>query len=316
MPGKDLLVGIDIGGTTVKAALISLQGEILSQTAVRTEHMTTEEEIAKVAHAIGSVAGDDIDRVRDVGLAIPGVVSPDDRLIQAPNIALDLPGLMEELKNVFPGAGVWPINDANAAALGELWKGAGTGTSSLVFVTLGTGVGAGVVVDGKIVVGIDGMAGELGHFNVEPDGRQCNCGLKGCLEMYASSRGLVYLYKKHCEKQGVEPVPLEHEAHALPIFEAARKGDAPANAAVADMATYLARALAGVAVTVNPGAFVIGGGMSGAFDLFGPLLREEFVARVMPAGRGTPIVPATLGNDAGALGAAYQALTKGSVDLP
>ncbi len=311
MAEKDLLVGIDIGGTTVKAALISMEGEIISQTAVRTGIMQSEDELAKVAQSILAVAGDDVDRVADVGLAVPGVVSPEDKLTNAPNISLDLEGLMDELAKVFPGCGIWPVNDANAAALGELWKGAGAGSKNLVFITLGTGVGCGIVIDGKIVVGAHGAGGELGHTNVVEDGRQCNCGLKGCLEMYASSRGLVLNYKEHCASLGVEPVKLDHEAHALPIFEAARNGDAAATAAVADLAHYLARALSNVAMTIDPGVFVIGGGMSGAFDLFGPYLREHYVEWSIPACQNTQILPASLGNDAGALGAAYQALTKG-----
>ncbi len=167
MAQKDLLVGIDIGGTTVKAALVTMEGEIITQAAVRTGTMTTDEELERLARSILSVAGDDAERVADVGLAIPGVVSPDDRLLQAPNITLDLPGLIEELRKVFPGAGVWPINDANAAALGELWQGAGAGNSSMVFVTLGTGVGAGVVVDGRIVeIDVTGDPEEIERIDV------------------------------------------------------------------------------------------------------------------------------------------------------
>lgn len=308
---RDLLVGIDVGGTTVKVALVSQEGEVIANDAVRTESMKTPEEVAAAAQAIKAIADAakaEGDRVAAVGLAVPGVVSPDDELLLSPNITLDLGALVEKLKDVF-GVGVYPVNDANAAALGELWQGAGSG-DSLVFVTLGTGVGGGVVVGGKVIVGGKGSAGEIGHLTIEPDGRLCGCGRGGCLEMYASSRGVVLSYRDECEKSGAEPVELEHDAHALPIFDAARNGSPEAVAAVDRMGRALGQAMATIACVVDPAAFVIGGGMSPAFDLFGPALMDEYRKDVISACADTPIVVAELGNLAGMLGSAYHAANR------
>lgn len=208
------------------------------------------------------------------------------------------------------GVKVYPVNDANAAALGEMWKGAGEGARNLVFVTLGTGVGGGMVFDGAVAVGRSGGAGEIGHIVVEPGGRQCNCGQQGCLEMYTSSRGLVYLYRAACEAAGEDPVPLEHDAHALPIFDAARTGDPVAQAAISQYSGYLGRALGMLACALDPEAFVIGGGISAAFDLFGPELLEAYRAATLPTCADTPIVEATMGNLAGMVGAACHAKTR------
>lgn len=307
-----LLVGIDVGGTTVKVALVTLDGVVLARDAVRTKSMRTSEEVRAAAQQVKDIVAENLkpgQSVAAVGLALPGVVTQEDALLMAPNIDVDLEGLILALEHIME-VHVYPVNDANAAALGEMWKGAGEGVRNLVFVTLGTGVGGGMVFDGSVAVGRKGGAGEIGHIVVEPGGRLCNCGQHGCLEMYTSARGLVYLYRQACEEAGVEPVALEHDAHSLPIFDAARTGDPVARAAISRYSTYLGRALGMLACALDPEAFVIGGGMSAAFDLFGPELVEAYQAATLATCADTPIVEATMGNLAGMVGAAYHAKTR------
>lgn len=300
------LVGIDVGGTTVKVALVTLDGDVVDFSAVRTESMQTPEELAAAAERVRAMAqgfAGDGARIAAVGLALPGVVTPEDKLLLAPNVQVNLDGLVEALAAAF-GVPVYPMNDANAAALGELWRGSGQGARNLVFVTLGTGVGGGIVIDGNVVAGRGGT-GEIGHLPVEPDGLLCGCGNRGCLEMYTSARGLVHLYREACARRGQEPVALEHHAHSLPIFEAARAGDEVALEALAEYSGYLGRALAMIACTLDPDAFVVGGGMSAAFDLFGPLVADAYERTVIRTCRDIPIRAASLGNLAGMVGAAY-----------
>lgn len=306
--GDPVLVGIDVGGTTVKVAVVSQEGCVLDRRAIPTSAMESPEELDEAAHTIRGIVLDiarDPALVQAVGLAVPGVVSPAGELLMAPNVDVDLPGLMEALGGAF-GVPVFPVNDANAAALGELWRGSGQGASDLVFITLGTGVGGGIVVGGDVVVGRGG-AGEIGHLPVVEGGRPCGCGNHGCLEMYTSSRGLVITYRQLCDEAGQEGVTLDHDAHALPIFEAARAGDAVALRAVAIYGETLGRALATLACVLDPEVLVIGGGMSAALDLFGPHLQRAFEATAIPTCRAIPIREATLGNLAGMVGAAYHA---------
>ena len=178
-----------------------------------------------------------------------------------------------------------------------------------VMVTLGTGVGAGVVIGGIVIAGAHGAAGEIGHLNVEPEETEtCNCGCRGCLEQYASARGLIRLYREECEADGAEPVAIAHATDALAVFEAARGGNAQAVRACERLGRYLARALAAVAVTVDPDAFVVGGGMGGGWDTFGRACLAHYREVAVSACKDTPIRPASLGNDAGFLGAARRAL--------
>jgi glucokinase len=307
-----LLVGIDVGGTSIKMGLITQAGQIVESTSVRTEHLEDSEACCSVASALVEMIcghGSQPSDVAGIGLAVPGVVRADGTLAMAANISLDLASLISAMREAFPGTPVLPLNDANAAALGEQWQGAGGGVPNIVFVTLGTGVGAGIVVDGRLVTGAHGMAGEVGHINVNRDERQpCTCGCFGCLEQYASARGLIRLYREECARAAVECVPIAHATDALAVFNAARAGDPHAQVACDDLADYLGRALATIAAVVDPDAFVIGGGMSGGWDTYGDALLESYRSHVTPDGRDTPIRAARLGNTAGMLGAAAHAL--------
>lgn len=309
--GRAVAVGIDIGGTSIKMGLVTSEGNVLATSKVRTGALDNEAAFAEVRDAVLALvggAGIDADSPDGIGVDVPGVVLGDGTLVMAPNVTLDLDGLLACLREAFPAAVLSALNDANAAALGEAWMGSGDAAGSTVMVTLGTGVGAGVVIDGRVIAGAHGAAGEIGHLNVEPNETEaCNCGCRGCLEQYASARGLIRLYHEECERDGAEPVEIAHATDALAVFEAARGGNAQAARACERVGRYLARALAATAVVADPDAFVIGGGMCGGWDTFGEACEEHYRELAIVACKDTPIRPATLGNDAGFIGAARQA---------
>lgn len=198
-------------------------------------------------------------------------------------------------------------NDANVAALGEWWSGAGKGMKNTVCYTLGTGVGGGIIIDGKIVHGYSGMAGELGHMSVVPDleAIRCNCGQIGCLETVSSATGITRMGKDAVERGDKTELAFLNEITAKDVFEAAKLGDEVANRIVNRAAYYLGKSMALVAVVVNPQRFIVGGGVSKAGDILFKPIRENF-AKLTPeyAHTGVDIVPAQLGNDAGVVGAA------------
>ena len=303
------VVGIDIGGTAIKMGLVTAGGETLAKKTVPTLKIDSSAAFDRVCAAVRELCAAQPGAPAAIGLDVPGVALPDGTLVMAPNVTIDLPGLVSAFGQAFPRAPIAPINDANAAALGEAWL--GVGAASTVFVTLGTGVGAGVILDGHVVTGEHGAAGEVGHMCVEFDhGEPCNCGLRGCLEMYASARGLIRMYREECGRRGCPCVEIRHATDARSVFEAARAGDEAARAACRRVGEYLARALAAIASTLDPASFVVGGGMCGGWDTYERALHERYRELALPSCRDTPIVCATLGNDAGFLGAARHALSR------
>lgn len=311
-PKPQTVLGIDIGGTSVKMGLVTQRGEIVAQTKVPTGTLEGSDQLARVCDAAAQLVretGGEPETLAGIGLDVPGVVLEDGTLAMAPNITLDLDGLREALAGTFPVARIAVINDANAAALGETWVGAGAGADSLVMLTLGTGVGGGVVIGGRVIAGAHGAAGEIGHLCMNFDEPEaCGCGRHGCLEQYASARGLIRLYREECAAAGAEEIEIAHATDALAVFEAARSGNEQAKAACERLGTILARALAAIAVTVDPDAFVLGGGMCGGWDTFGQTCIDAYRTFVIPGCADTPIRVATLGNAAGLLGAARHAL--------
>lgn len=241
-----IVLGLDIGGTSVKMGLVSSAGQTLGTGSVPTGKLDNPEAYARLTDAIDALAATNEINIADisaVGLDVPGVIV-DSKLLMAPNIALNLDELLAALKAKLPGAQFAALNDANAAALGETWLGAGSGVDSLIMLTLGTGVGGGVVVDGKVVEGAHGAGGEVGHMCVNYDETEaCGCGCKGCLEQYASARGLIRLYREECAKDGTGEIEIAHATDALAVFVAARTGNAQALAACKRLAFYLAHAI-------------------------------------------------------------------------
>ena len=202
-------------------------------------------------------------------------------------------------------------NDANVAALGEMWKGGGAGEKNMIMVTLGTGVGGGVIIDGKILVGQNGAGGEIGHLCVNyEETDKCGCGNKGCLEQYASATGIVRLAKKKLG-QDLRPTALKKEdVTAKDVFDAVKAGDEVAKEIAVEFGTYLGHALANLAAVTDPAVFVIGGGVSKAGEVLIPYIQQPYLERAFFANRKVRFTLATLGNDAGICGAAKLMIDK------
>lgn len=314
MPGEAYL-GLDIGGTSVKMGLFDGDGKLLGRKRVPTPSIVDEAGFNAVTEGMkaclaeasrGFVPGD----VRGACLACPFPVPKDGVSELQSNIDMDLLGCVDAIRAVFPQAAVVCENDANAAAVGEMRLGAARGVSDLVMITLGTGVGGGVVVDGKIVRGPRGAAGEFGHLCVNPGGgRRCGCGHDDCLEMYSSAKGLVLDYLDECRLTGQEPIKLKDGMDSYGVFMAMERGDdAAARWAVHVMCDRLAFAMAALTVATDPALFVIGGGPSAEFYLFGDELKSCYRKYAVGICADTPIVEASLGSDAGMIGAGFLAI--------
>lgn len=309
---EELFVGIDVGGTSVKVGLVDREGTIHAKASVPTPPLVDEAGYSAVVEGIKSTAADNnVDEacIKGIGLAVPCPVPDDGNISVVANMSLNLLGVQQALKVAFPAANVVFLNDANAAALGEQWKGAAAGYRSMVLITLGTGIGAGVVIDGKVVGGANGAGGEIGHTTVNPaEKRQCGCGRFGCLEQYSSATGVVNSYLMECEEAGVKPIELTGPSDSKDVFQACREGDEVAWRAVDTMAYYLGLAISNTVLTVDPDAVVIGGGVSASADVYLEKVTESFKKFTLSCCADTPITVASLGNDAGLLGAAHSAM--------
>ncbi|HJA28520.1 MAG TPA: ROK family protein [Candidatus Olsenella pullicola] len=308
----EAVLGIDVGGTSIKVGLFTPEGELLEERKIPTPALVDAQAYATVTGGIGKIlAAHDAtpENVIACGLDIPGPVAEDGTVGFLPNIQLDPEGLVGALTEAFPHATIAFVNDANAAALGELWAGVAQGTSSYVLIALGTGVGGGIVVNGRLIAGAFGAGGEIGHITVNRDEElACGCGRRGCLEQYASAKGIVRLYLEECERRGVTPVPVEHATDTLSVFRALAGGDECARLAVHQMCDYLAQAMAQISCVTDPAMYLIGGGVAGAFATFAPELRELFSRYALPTCKDVRIEAASLGNQAAMYGCAYEAL--------
>ena len=308
---KEYAFGIDLGGTTAKVGLFTTTGSLLEKWEVPTDTSNAGEHIlANLATAIQNKMtekGLTANEVEGVGIGVPGPIL---NASIVPIICANLGGfgncnIAAALSELLGGLTVKVGNDANVAALGEIWQGIAKGCSSAVMVTLGTGVGGGVIVDGKVIDGAHGAGGEIGHITVNPtETASCGCGKHGCLEQYSSATGVVRCMKKLLDENPDTPCVLRGtEFAAKDVFDAARNGDALAAREVDEMTSMLGMALANLAATTDPEMFMIGGGVARAGEvLFDPLVRhyKEFAFKSC---RETPIKAASLGNDAGIYGA-------------
>ena len=307
---KEYAFGIDLGGTTAKVGLFTTAGALLEKWEVPTDTSDAGEHILEnLAAAIRSKMKETAitaEQVEGVGIGVPGPVL-NSRIV--PIICANLGGwgkrnVSEELGALLGGIRVLVGNDANVAALGEIWMGCAKGCSSAVMVTLGTGVGGGVIVNGKVIDGAHGAGGEIGHITVNRhETAACGCGKHGCLEQYSSATGVVRCMKKLLDENPDTPCTLRGtDFEAKDVFDAARNGDALAAREVDEMTDTLGMALANVANTVDPEMFMVGGGVSRAGDVLFTPLRAHFKTYAFKSCRETPIVAATLGNDAGIYG--------------
>lgn len=306
--------GVDIGGTSVKMGLFTESGEILDKWEIVTRTENKGEGILPdISASIFSKMQErqlDKSAVLGVGVGVPGPVTEDGTVSGTPNLGWEYKDAKNEMENL-TGLEAWVANDANVAALGEMWKGGGLGEKNLVMITLGTGVGGGVVLGGRIVPGSHGAAGEIGHICVNYEETDvCGCGGSGCLEQYASATGIVRLAKRKLEKEKRDTVLRKEAVSAKAVFDAVKEGDAVAVEVAEEFGCYLGYALANLALVVDPTVFVIGGGVSKAGEVLIPFIQKPYLER---AGFGTKDVRftlATLGNDAGICGSAKLVLSK------
>lgn len=304
-----VLFGIDIGGTTVKCGLFTLNGELLEKSEIPTYKQDNGSRIlSDVAAHIRNILEKrclTVSDVAGVGIGVPGAVTPDGIVNKCVNLGWDIKDVAKEMQTFLP-VFVKVGNDANMAALGEFWKGSAKGYQSVMLVTVGTGVGGGLIIDGKPVAGVHGAAAEIGHLPiVEGEQEACNCGKKGCLEQAASATGIVRVAKRILAAAETESVLRNIDnLTAKDVFDAAQAGDALAVQTAETVCEYLGRGLACVAAVVDPECFLIGGGVSKAGKYFTDLIGKYYQKHAFHPSRGTKIVTAQLGNDAGMYGAA------------
>ncbi|MDD5966091.1 MAG: ROK family glucokinase [Blautia sp.] len=305
---KEYCFGIDVGGTTVKCGLFSVKGDILDKWEIptRTENngVNILPDVAAAIDAKIQEKGIARDTIAGVGVGIPGPVNEDGAVICAVNLHWGYVELEKELEKL-TGLTVKAGNDANVAALGEMWKGGGAGYHNVVMVTLGTGVGGGIIVNGKIVTGTHGAGGEIGHIHVEDDETlSCNCGNQGCLEQYASATGVVRLANRMLEATDKASVLRNEEVTAKAVFDAVKAGDELAMEVAEKFGKYLGTALAVIAGVVDPEVFVIGGGVYKAGKILLDYVEKYYKKYVFQGSRDCAFALAELGNDAGICGAA------------
>lgn len=305
--------GVDIGGTTVKLGVFSVEGELLDKWEIKTR---TEDGGANVLPDIAEALTDKMnsmsiskDEVKGVGMGVPGPVREDGTVDGCVNLGWGVFNAAEALGAKL-GLPVKVGNDANVAALGEYWQGGGKGYKNVIMVTLGTGVGGGVIINGKIIDGTNGAGGEIGHMTIDPDETAvCNCGKKGCLEQYSSATGIVRLANKALAESD-EPSALRDidTVTAKDVFDAAKAGDSLAAKQVDELGKKLGLALANIACVVDPEVFVIGGGVSKAGQIIIDSVKKYYKLYAFRACANAEFALAKLGNDAGIYGGAAAVL--------
>ena len=314
---EKLVIAADLGGTNLRAATIDWQGKIHERIK---QHTPKAEKASEIVSAIVGAARECERRsarqgieISAISVVVPGTVQVENGVVmKAPNVpSLDGFRLAAALQSELQ----WPAlleNDANAAALGEMWKGAGRGRRTIICLTLGTGVGGGVILDGELWRGVDGSAGELGHIGIEPfGGVACTCGSRGCLEVYASATAIVRMTREARPRYPTSPLHTSEELTAKSVYQQGLAGDELALEVFRRMGIYLGVGLASFINIFNPELIVIGGGVADGWDLFISHAREQISERSFPIpARRAEIVRAECGDDAGLLGAAQIAFAQ------
>ena len=301
--------GVDIGGTTVKCGLFTVEGELLDKWEIPTRKENAGEailpDVAKSIQAKNREKEIAKEEILGIGLGIPGPVKSDGTVLKCANLGWGIVNAVAQMESL-TGCRVAAANDANVAALGEMWKGGGRGYEDVIMVTLGTGVGGGVIVGGKIIAGSNGAGGEIGHIIVNPEETAlCGCGGHGHLEQYASATGIVRMAKKRiAESKDATALRTLSDITAKDIFDLAKTGDRVAGELVDMLGTYLAAALSHVAATVDPQVFVIGGGVSKAGPILVEAIERHYNDNLLFALKNKEFRLAELGNDAGIFGSA------------
>ena len=302
-------VGVDVGGTTVKMGMFSDTGELLDKWEIPTRRKNNGKYIlSDIVDSIEEKRETFEGNIKGIGVGIPGPVTADGTVLKCANLGWDVFSVSNKLASLTGVGNVKVGNDANVAALGEMWKGGGRGYDSIVMVTLGTGVGGGVILQGKILTGCKGAGGEIGHMKVNMDEtRVCGCGNKGCLEQYASATGIVNMAKENVPEGSYLA---DKKVTAKAVFDGAKEGDAYCMEVVEKFGRYLGVALSNVAHVVDPAAFVIGGGVSAAGQILLDVVEKYYNENSMFALKNKSFHLAELGNDAGIYGAVRMVLFK------
>ena len=302
-------VGVDVGGTTVKMGMFSDTGELLDKWEIPTRRKNNGKYIlSDIVDSIEEKRETFEGNIKGIGVGIPGPVTADGTVLKCANLGWDVFSVSNKLASLTGVGNVKVGNDANVAALGEMWKGGGRGYDSIVMVTLGTGVGGGVILQGKILTGCKGAGGEIGHMKVNMDEtRVCGCGNKGCLEQYASATGIVNMAKENVPEGSYLA---DKKVTAKAVFDGAKEGDAYCMEVVEKFGRYLGVALSNVAHVVDPEAFVIGGGVAAAGQILLDVVEKYYNENSMFALKNKSFHLAELGNDAGIYGAVRMVLFK------
>lgn len=307
--------GVDVGGTTVKIGLFDMENTLIWKGEIDTDKTDNGNNIlGKICDKLREVLDSqdlDLADLAGVGIGLPGPVTEDGRILGCVNLGWGIFNIEKTMSDILMGVPVKAGNDANVAALGEQSFGGGKGHDNVVMITLGTGVGGGIILGGKIVTGTNGAAGEIGHIPVNPhETMECNCGKCGCLEQYASASGIKRLAEKYI-KEGEASSYLEAVVKAeekgftaKDVMDGAKKGDSLCIKVAEEMSRYLGMALAGVASVVNPDCMVIGGGVSKAGQYIIDLIEKYFMQYAFVPCRNVTFRLAELENDAGIYGAA------------
>lgn len=306
---KKYCFGVDVGGTTVKLGLFDTLGELLDKweipTRVENNGETILPDITKSIQEKIKEKNISSNEIEGIGIGAPGPVTDDGFLNKTANLGWSTKFNLEESLEQLTGIRVKVGNDANIAAFGEMWKGGGEGYHNLVMVTLGTGVGGGVIINNCIVTGVTGSGGEIGHIHVNDYEEEiCGCGNRGCLEQYASATGIVRLANRKLRDSQEPSVLRNMNISAKTVFDAVKSDDALAKEVAEDFGHYLGTALANIAAVIDTEVFVIGGGVSRAGDVLLDYIQKYYNKNAFFAIQNKKFVLATLGNDAGIYGAA------------
>ncbi len=305
---KKYVFGVDVGGTTVKMGLFNVDGEVLDKWEIKTRTENGGEailpDIAASALAKLEEKGIAKDEVAGVGIGIPGPINDEGVVPHTANLGWGYKEVTKELEEL-TGLPCKGGNDANVAALGEAWKGGAAGYSNVVMVTLGTGVGGGIIIGGKIITGSNGAGGEIGHLHMDDDiPGHCGCGNQGCLEQVASATGITNLANQALAASDKPSLLREGEVSAKTVFDAVKADDELAKEVAERFGKYLGTALANITAIVDPQAIVIGGGVSKAGEILLEYVEKYYQKYCFKSCKNVKFALATLGNDAGIFGSA------------
>lgn len=309
--------GVDVGGTTVKIGLFQTDGTIVDKWEIKTRTENGGEailpDIAKSLEQKMEEYNLERDSVKGIGIGVPAPVNSEGIVQNTANLGWGYKEVKREMQELME----FPVevgNDANVAALGEMWLGAGKGQRDLIMVTLGTGVGGGVIVDGHPIVGSGGAGGEIGHLCVNYDEEEhCGCGKTGCLEQYASATGIARLARIRLAKNDDASVLRERKIEnitAKTVFDALKEGDEVAEEIVEEFGSYLGHAMANLAAVTDPAVIVIGGGVSKAGEILLGYVEKYYQEKAFFGNKHTKFILAELGNDAGICGSAKLIIDK------